>query len=138
MRKTSPKEMEAVLKLDEPARCQHFIKRIVDSEAAWGLWKDGWALMQDDSGAEVFPLWPAREYAAALQVGEWKDYQPEQIYLDDLIDELLPKLVAKNVLPGIFPTPAGKGVTPTIKELQEAIRQEKQGIALNMRRFRDS
>ena len=50
MRKTSPKEVEAVLRLDGPARYQHFLKRVVDTEAAWGLWKDGWALMADENG----------------------------------------------------------------------------------------
>jgi hypothetical protein len=56
---------------------------VVDSEAAWGLWKDGWALMRDDAGVEVFPLWPAREYAEASRTGEWSEYEAEQIDLDD-------------------------------------------------------
>jgi hypothetical protein len=116
--------MEAVMRLDGPARFQHFIKRVVDSETAWGLWKDGWALMRDDSGGEVFPLWPAREYADASRADAWSDYVPEQISLDDLLEELLPKLAAKSVTPGVFPTPLGKGVTPTVQELESALREE--------------
>ena len=124
MRKTSPKEVEAILRLDGPARYQHFIKRVVDSEAAWGLWNDGWALMSDDSGRSVFPLWPAREYAEAANTGDWAGYQPEQIDLDDLLNELLPKLLAKGVVPGVFPTPQAKGTTPTVDELTQALRVE--------------
>lgn len=124
MRKTSVNEMEAVLHLDGPARLQHFVKRVVDSEVAWGLWNEGWALMRDDAGAEVFPLWPAREYAEAARVGEWAEYEPERIDLDDLLDELLPGLAAKSMLPGVFPTPGGKGVTPTIEELASSLRKE--------------
>jgi hypothetical protein len=113
-----------VLRLDGAARYQHFIKRVADSQTAWGLWHDGWALMQDDSGAEVFPLWPAREYAEASRTGDWAEYEPEQIDLADLIDELLPGLAMRSVLPGIFPTPRGKGVTPTVEELASALRAE--------------
>jgi hypothetical protein len=124
MRITSPKEMEAVMRLDGPARFQHFVKRVVDSEAAWGLWKGGWALMRDDAGVEVFPLWPAREYAEASRTGEWSEYEAEQIGLDDLLGDLLPKLAAKSVRPGVFPIASGKGVTPTVEELELALRKE--------------
>jgi hypothetical protein len=124
MRTTSLKEMQAVMRLDGPARFQHFVKRVVDSEAAWGLWKDGWALMRDDAGVEVFPLWPAREYAEASRTGAWSEYQAERIDLDDLLGDLLPKLAASSVAPGVFPTTFGKGVTPTVQELESALRRE--------------
>lgn len=91
-----------------------------------GLWHDGGALMRDDSGVQVFPLWPAREYAEASRVGEWADFEPEQINLSDLLRDLLPKLAATSVLPGGFPTPSGRGVTPTVDELDSALRTEMQ------------
>jgi hypothetical protein len=124
MRQTSSKEIEAVLRLDGPSRFRHFIKRVVDEEVAWGLWNDGWALMGDDAGVSVFPLWPAREYAELARTGEWVAYRVEPITLDDLLGDLLPSLIDKAVLPGVFPTPAGKGVTPTVKELESALRLE--------------
>src|SRR6187401_2204321 len=124
MRRTSPKEMQAVLQLDGPARFKHFVKRVADSEEAWGLWNDGWALMHDDDGKEVFPLWPARESADVARTGEWSEYTPERIQLDDLLGELLPKLAERGVQPGVFPTPQGKGVTPTVAELAAALREQ--------------
>lgn len=124
MRRTTPKEIEAVLRLDGPTRYKHFVKRVVDDELAWGLWNDGWALMEDEAGQYVFPLWPAREYAELYAVGEWSGYLPEEIPLSDLMDELLPKLAEREVRPGVFPTPTGKGVTPTVLELLGALRTE--------------
>jgi hypothetical protein len=124
MRKTPQKEIEAVLGLDGPARFDHFVKRVVDEERAWGLWNGGWALMAASEGEQVFPLWPAREYAEVCRVGDWSVYEPEEIPLQDLLDELLPKLKGSRVQPGVFPTPHGKGVTPTIDELEAALREE--------------
>lgn len=124
MRETSQKEIEAVLKLDGPARFKHFVKRVVDEERAWGLWKDGWALMAGSEGEHVFPLWPAREYADMCRIEDWGTYEPEEIPLQALLDELLPKLKDRGVKPGVFPTPGGKGVTPTVDELCEALRKE--------------
>jgi uncharacterized protein DUF2750 len=124
IRELHPAEFDSVIVLDGPERFRHFVKRVVDSEMAWGLWKEGWALMRDDDGSEIFPLWPAREYSDALRTGEWADYEAEQIDLEDLLNDLLPKLAARKVLPGVFPTPHGKGVTPTVQELERALREE--------------
>ena len=124
MRRTNEKEMHAVLRLDGPARFAHFVKRVVDSEIAWGLWKDGWALMENDDGTRVFPLWPAREYAELLRAGQWAEYEPREIPLADLLDELVPKLAEQGVLAGVFPTATGKGVTPRVEELSASLREE--------------
>ncbi len=124
MKRTTEKEIEAVLRLDGPARFSHFIKRVVDSEMAWGLWRDGWALMASDDGRQVFPIWPAREYAALCKVDSWSDYETEEIRLQDLVNELLPRLRSHDVIPGVFPTPGGKGVMPTVEELISALKEE--------------
>ncbi len=124
MRRASQKEIEAVLRLDGPARFAHFVKRVADSEAAWGLWKEGWVLLATADGTPVFPLWPGREYAELFVTGEWAEHQPSEVALADLLEDLLPKLVRERILPGVFPTPAGSGVTPTADELSRALRAE--------------
>lgn len=123
VRKISPREMAAVLRLAAPKRFQHFVRRVVDSETAFGLWNEGWVLMGDDRGYEILPLWPAPEYAEAFRTGEWADYEVASIDLHDLIDELLPHLAAASILPGIFPIHAGKSVTPSIDHLRTVLRE---------------
>jgi len=123
-RVTTQKEFEAVLRLDGPARFQHFVKRVADAESAWGLWRDGWALTGDDSGTDAFPLWPAREYAALFQTDDWVDHEPSEIQLRDLLGELLPKLRGKGTRVAVFPRPDGRGVVVTADELEASLRRE--------------
>lgn len=123
MKPRSEKEIQAVLRLDGPSRYEHFVKRVVDTEEIWGLWKDGWVLMKNGDGLLVFPLWPAREYAELSRIGDWVEYEPKAISLVELLDDLLPGFVERGILPGVFPTPSGKGVTPTADELAAAIRK---------------
>jgi hypothetical protein len=124
VKQTTKKEIEAVLRLDGPARFSHFIKRVVDSGAAWGLWQDGWALMVGDDGRQVFPIWPAKEYAELCKVDSWSAYEAKKIQLQDLVNDLLPILRNDDIIPGVFPTPGGKGVTLTVDELMSALKKE--------------
>lgn len=124
MRSTRPRESDAVLRLDGPARYDHFVKRVVDQELAWGLWRDGWALLTDEAGKAVFPLWPAREYAALCATAEWDGYGAEEISLADLVDEVLPNLEARGGRPAVFPTPGDHGVRLTVSEFVAALRGE--------------
>jgi hypothetical protein len=124
MKRTSEKEIRAVLKLDGPARFRHFVKTVVAWEAAWGLWKDGWPLMGTNDETPVFPLWPAREYAELHRTGDWADYEVEEISLERILGELLPMLAERGVLTGVFPTAAGKSVTVSAEELAASLRKE--------------
>jgi hypothetical protein len=77
-----------------------------------------------DDGQPVFLLWPAEEYAKLCAVNEWEDYQTKPISLEDIFESLLPKLQIEGALPGVFYTPSGKGVTPSIRELEGSLREE--------------
>jgi hypothetical protein len=114
--KINPKQLEAVLALPGAERYNHFIKVVADWQEVWGLYSDGWALASTDNGQQVFPMWPAKEYAEACAKNEWQGYEPKVFSLDDLMGELLPKLKKDGVLPGIFFTPVSKGVTPTVDQ----------------------
>lgn len=122
----SQKQIEAVIRLSGPERYNHFIKQVADSEEVWGLYKDGWALAAMSDGTEVFPFWPAKEYAALCAQNEWAGYEPHMIDLENLIEELLPMIERDGVLPGVFYTPANKGVTPSISQLLEDLQRELQ------------
>jgi len=82
--------------------------------------------MRGDHGKQIFPLWPAREYAEEACAGEWQEYEAAEIELGALVGELLPKLAAENVLPGVFPTRSDRPVTPSVDQLLAAISAEKE------------
>ena len=119
-----PKQIESVMALPGPERYDHFIKQIVDGEKVWGLYNNGWALASTDDGTQVFPVWPAEDYAAKCAQDEWSGYEPISIALNDFIEELLPMLERDGVIPGVFYTPTNKGITPEITQLIEDINHE--------------
>jgi len=116
-RTVSTKEIRAILKLPCPDRYNYFIKHIADTEEAWGLWNDGWAMGSDDSGRPTFPIWPAKDYAVLCADGPWSSYEPAAIPIQDLIEELLPKLKEDGVQPSIFRTPQGDAAMPSVLQI---------------------
>ena len=125
MRSTPKQEIEAVLKLDAQRRFEHFVKRVADGKEAFALWAgEGWALMGEGAGVEVFPLWPAAEYVELHRTGEWAGFEARAIPLQSLIEELLPSLESRGMRPAVFPTPAGLGVTLAPGQLAAALRDE--------------
>lgn len=120
----NPKQIEAVLKLDAPSRYDHFIKVVADRQVAWGLFDDGWALAGTDDGTPVFPLWPAKEYAALCAVDDWSNYRPKEVEVEDILEGLLPSLEEKGTSLGVFPTPEDKGVLPEVETFEADLRNE--------------
>lgn len=118
--------MDSVLGLPSVKRFECFIKIIADWEEVWGLYEHGWALAAADDGTTVFPLWPNKEYAELCAEKEWAGYEPRSISLADFREVLLPKLKLEGVLPGVFFTPASRGVTPSVEELESALDAELQ------------
>src|SRR3954464_14221334 len=101
--KINPKQIEAVTNLPGPKRYDHFIKVAADQRSVWGLFSDGWALAGTNEGEEVFPLWQAREYAELCSKDLWAGFEPREIDLDDLFDDLIPSFKETGTLVGVFP-----------------------------------
>jgi Protein of unknown function (DUF2750) len=118
------KKLNAIMSLPGPKRYSHFIKVAADQRKVWGLFDDGWALVQTDQGQRAFPIWPAADYARQFAVDEWKTYAPKEIDLDTLLDVLIPKLRESGDLVAVFPTPNQKGVFPSLGVLSTDLRQE--------------
>jgi len=119
-----PEKLKAVLALPGPKRYSHFVKVAADQNCVWGLYADGWALMETDAGERVFPVWPAEPYAAALAHADWAEYVPRRIEIDSFIDELLPSLRQTGTLLGVFPVPGDRGVTPEFDVVVKDIKAE--------------
>lgn len=119
----NPKQIEAVLELSAPKRYDHFIKVVADREQAWGLFSEGWALAATN-GIPVFPLWPAKVYAELAATGDWAGYAPRGIGTEDLLEGLLPSLVERQTLLGVFPTPSDKGIITSTTTFESDLRSE--------------
>jgi hypothetical protein len=122
--KITTKQIESVIRLPSPKRYDYFIKRIADSQTAWGLYATGWAMAETSAGELVFPIWPASEYAGLCAVGDWAHFAPKEIDIEDLLDGLLPSLVERSTKLGVFYTPEDKGTMPDLALFQADLRRE--------------
>lgn len=96
------REFEAVIKLPANKRYEYFIKKVVDYEEVWGLFKDGWATTQDENGTMLIPFWPKKEFAEFCATDDWMDYIPEKIELDEFIEEWIPGMKEDGNKAAIF------------------------------------
>ncbi len=105
-----PKQFGSVTALDAPSRYSYFVRKVADSEEVWGLYEGGWALMGDDTGNQLLPVWPERDFAESLAQGKWASHTAKAIPLVDFIEKWLPGMEKDGTQLAIFPTPSGKGV----------------------------
>jgi hypothetical protein len=122
----SAKQMEAVLMLPAPKRYSHFIKKVVGWGKMWGLYDEGWAMSEAPDGSPVLPLWPEKEYAERCIGGEWSTCEPRAIELNDVLEDLIPSLRERGVLPGVFFDINQGSINATIDELEQDLRTELQ------------
>ncbi|MEI8372831.1 MAG: DUF2750 domain-containing protein [Planctomycetota bacterium] len=119
-----PKQFESVTALDAPNRYSYFVRKVADFEKVWGLFEDGWALMGDDAGNQILPVWPEREFAEALAQGDWATHTAKAISLKDFVEKWLPGMEKDGKQLAVFPTPSGKGVLVAPPRLLTDLRSE--------------
>jgi len=120
----NPKQIDAVMALPGPKRYDHFIKVAADRRFVWGLYNNGWALAGDSEEKQLFPLWPAKEYADLCAKDNWSGYVPKQIDLDDLMEALIPRLRKEGAGLAVFYTPNRQGVVPELDQFIADLRAE--------------
>jgi hypothetical protein len=120
----SQKQVEAIINLAAPKRYNHFIKKVVGWQKVWGLYNDGWALSETSDGQPVFPLWPEKEYAELCINGDWSNYSPEPIELDEVLESMIPMLRERNILPGVFFTMEHGSINAEVDLLENDLREE--------------
>lgn len=119
------KEIQAVVSLAAAKRYEYWIKKVADDEQVWSLGqKDGWALVGDDAGRELVPVWPHSKYAALCAKGIWDGYEPKVITLDDWLDRWVPGMERDGRLVAVFPTPDGNGAVVDPRRLEQDLRDE--------------
>jgi hypothetical protein len=115
--KINAEEIKSVINLPGEKRYKYFIKKIADQNQVWGLWNEGWAMGVTDDGTRTIPVWPAKEYARLCQVGDWSNFHPKPIPLQELIHEMLPDAAKGGIRVSIFDTPNESSVLVSDEEL---------------------
>lgn len=117
-------QLKEVVRLPAQQRYAYFVERVAQTRQVWGLYRKGWALATRDDGTLVFALWSDREFAQLCAEFEWEGYAPQVFGLDELLEDLLPRLQHDGLVPGIFRTPGSKGVMPTPGLLKADLQDE--------------
>ncbi|MGM0557054.1 MAG: DUF2750 domain-containing protein [Myxococcota bacterium] len=96
-------ELRAVLARDAEQRYRYFLTRVVEEQAVYGLFDDGWALLRDERGRELFPVWPHPRYAQRFAKNEWQGCRAREIDLKGLFDRWLPSIQKQDRRIAVFP-----------------------------------
>ncbi len=106
-------------------RYDYFIKKVVENEEVYGLAdEEGWALLGDDSDADILPLFPAPEFAEAFrQAADFDEYKVETLDVSELMD-WLDDMEKDKLLVAVFPNPGLNGAVVEPKHLKADIQKE--------------
>jgi hypothetical protein len=96
--------------LGDVERVEHFVRRVVESGGAWGLYDKTWARSNAAPGREALPLWPDRELAARCIAGPWRTFTPRAIDLPMLREQWLTGMQEDGIVAVVTPTPRDPGV----------------------------
>lgn len=117
------KEVDAVLAADGKRRFEYFIHRVCDSRKVWGLYQEGWASLGDGE-TKLMPLWPHQAFAARFITGQWAEYEPRAIELDEFLQRWIPLMESEGIEPAVFPNLAGSAVLVSTADLETQLRRE--------------
>jgi len=91
------------LTADLKANYQRFIEDILESGQVWGLQsEEGWVVVDSTEfeESEVMPFWSDEAYAKNHCVGEWADFKPVAMDLEEFVEEWLAGMAEDGILVG--------------------------------------
>ncbi len=86
------------------AQVQAFVQAVKENGKLYALSAgDDWVVVDsvEYADTDALPLWSSEEAAAKLCQGEWADYRPAAISLDDFFDQWLESLSEDEVMVGL-------------------------------------
>ncbi|NHQ89875.1 DUF2750 domain-containing protein [Janthinobacterium lividum] len=118
-----PEKNRQVAELSTPRRFAYFVRKVVDTQQVWGLHHNGWATAQAH-GHVAIPFWPETAFAQACASGDWADFQPRAIALEDFLNKWLPGMASNGQLAFVFPVPQGSASIAAPADLLADLRDE--------------
>lgn len=104
-----------------------FIVEALNTGCVWALEsEDGWALCPSEKfpQSDVMPFWSQPEFAQCHCVGEWSDYTPVAVALEELLDDWLPGMHKDVLLVGVNWNDKLEGIEVEPLDLLEEIETE--------------
>lgn len=118
-------EIKSVSLLEPQKRYNYFIKKVADSEIMYSLKdKEGRWATSEVEGKKLFSLWTAKEYAANCIIGEWDNYKPYKITLDEFQNQIIDYLEENDFLLNIFSIKSNSGFVVSLSEFVQDLTDE--------------
>ena len=118
-----PEKFKQVAELPTADRHAYFVRKVADTQEVWGLYHAGWATAQVD-GKVAISLWPEAAFAQACASGDWMDFQPRAIALEDFLTRWLPGMAGNDQLAFVFAVPQGSASVVAAADLLADLREE--------------
>lgn len=116
-------DIDNLIKGPAQNRFDYFVKKVKEEQKVWVLFGDNWALSATDDGKTLLPMWPDKAFAELCITNDWSKHEAVAIELEEVLQNLLPQLQAKDILPGVFFTLEDGSVEVDSEELIEALQQ---------------
>lgn len=125
MQEVSTEDFISISKLSPEERANVMLKQIVELEHLWGLFgKEGWLLLQAEEDT-CLPVWPTESFATAWEKEDFPDCKPQQIQLNDFLEQWLPGMQKNGTLILMFPmSDDEEGIMLTGSECKQYIEEE--------------
>jgi hypothetical protein len=123
--KVTEKEIESVSKLEPFRRYQYCLKRIADHTIIYSLKMDdgNWAISMVENN-NLFPIWPAAEYAKNCAINEWERFSVIAMPFDVFQTDLMVNIAIEKFLLNVFPVGATTGFVVDLEEFIRDLRVE--------------
>lgn len=120
----NPNKITNLIALSPEERYLYFVRKVADFEEVWGLFSEGWAMVEVDS-QQAIPFWPERVLADLCCTSSRANYQVRRIALDAFMNKWLPGMKNDGLAVVVFPLTDGKGIAIAPDDLLSALEQER-------------
>jgi len=94
-----------------PQRYAYFLDKAAEWQEVWTLSsEEGFVTLGDGAGNVCVPVWPHRDFAAALAVGEWSHCKAESVNIVEFMEKWAQGMARAGYLFAVFPTINNTGV----------------------------
>lgn len=118
------------LTADLNANYQRFIEDSLESGQVWGLQsEEGWVVVDSTEfeDSEVMPFWSDEAFAKSHCVGEWAEFKPVAMDLEEFVEDWLAGMAEDGILVGPNWNDDLEGLEVEPDELAEKLSEEPGG-----------
>ncbi|MBM96360.1 MAG: hypothetical protein CMI09_11035 [Oceanospirillaceae bacterium] len=96
-------EYAAVPELRGAELLDYFLLRAFETEEVWSLREGKDWMIRDASEHRVMSLWPYKRYASDAALDIWQSGRPDAVALEYFLEDIIPELIADNILFDVMP-----------------------------------